>query len=61
MTQAQSLLLRERLTHIERAARSVVSSSDGRQYQMFMRFALTRDLLLVDELENNVDMEEIGS
>jgi len=59
--QTQSLPLRERLTHIERAARSVVSRSEGRQYQMFMRFALNRGLLLVDELEKNVDMEEIGS
>lgn len=59
--QSQSLPLRERLNHIERAARSVVSRSEGRQYQMFMRFALNRGLLLVDELEKNVDMEEIGS
>ncbi|MFO0004967.1 MAG: hypothetical protein ACK559_27940, partial [bacterium] len=61
MKQAQSIPLRERLPHIERAVRSVVSRSEGRQYQMFMRYALNRGLLLVDELEKNSDMDEIGA
>lgn len=61
LTQAQSLPLRQRLPHIERAARNVVSRSGSRQYQMLMRFALNRGLLLVDELERNIDMNQIGS
>ena len=61
MKQAQSIPLRDRLAHIERAVRSVVSRSEGRQYQMFMRYALNRGLLLVDELEKNSDMDEIGA
>jgi hypothetical protein len=61
VTQARSLPLRERPAHIERAVRAVVDRSDGRQYQMFLRFALNRGMLLVDELERNVNMNEIGS
>ena len=61
LTQARSMPLRDRLFHIERAVRAVVNRSGDRQYQMFMRFALNRGMLLVDELEKNIDMEEIGS
>jgi len=61
MTQARALPLRERLPHIERAVRTVVARSDNRQYQMLMRFALNRGLLLVTELKNHVDMNLIGS
>ncbi len=61
LTQARNLPLRERPEHIERAVRAVVDRSGSRQYQMFLRFALNRGMLLVDELERNVNMNEIGS
>jgi virulence-associated protein VapD len=61
LNQARNLPLRERPAHIERAVRAVVERSGGRQYQMFLRFALNRGMLLVDELERNVNMNEIGS
>lgn len=61
LTQARSIPLRDRLYHIERAVKAVITRSGDRQYQMFMRFALNRGMLLVDELEKNMDMEEIGS
>lgn len=59
--QAQSMPLRDRLPHIERAVKTVVARSGDRQYQAQMRFALNRGLLLVDELEKNMNMNDVGS
>lgn len=61
MKVAQSLPLRERLPHIERVVKGVVSRSGSRQYQALMRFALNRGLLLVDELEKSANMNDVGS
>ncbi len=61
LTQARSLPLRDRLPHVEHAMQAVVRRSGSRQYQMSMRFALNRGLLLVDELERHVDMNEVGA
>lgn len=58
---ARSMPLRDRLPHIERAVKSVVNRSGSRQYQMFMRFALNRGLLLVSEMQSHMNMEEIGA
>jgi len=41
--------------------RGVVDRSGSRQYQMFLRFALNRGMLLVDELERHVNMNDIGA
>ncbi len=61
LTQARSLPLRDRRAHIERAVEGVVRRSGSRQYQMRMRFALNRGMLLVDELERHVDMNSLGA
>ncbi|MCE3011779.1 MAG: hypothetical protein LW878_01820 [Proteobacteria bacterium] len=58
---ARSMPLRDRLPHIERAVKSVVNRSGSRQYQMFMRFALNRGLLLVSEMQSSMNMEDIGA
>lgn len=61
LTQVAQLPLRERLPVLERVARAVVAQSGPRQYQLLMRFALNRGLLLVDELERSTDMSAIGA
>lgn len=61
LTSSRSMPLRDRLPHIERAVKSVVNRSGSRQYQMFMRFALNRGLLLVSEMQSSMNMQEIGA
>lgn len=61
LTQVAQLPLRERLPVLERVARAVVAQSGPRQYQLLMRFALNRGLLLVDELERSTDMSALGA
>ena len=57
----RSIPLRDRLPHLEHAVKSVVNLSGSRQYQMFMRFALNRGLLLVSEMSKTMDMTQIGA
>ncbi len=61
LTQSRGLPLRDRMPLLERAVQAVVSRSGNRQYQLLMRFALNRGLLLVEELEKSIDMRAIGS
>ncbi len=61
LTVARTMPLRERPQYIDRAIRNVVGRSGGRQYQMFMRFALNRGMLLVKELEKFADMDAVGA
>ncbi len=47
---SKTLSISRRLPKIENAIRSVVQNSGSKNYQMFMRFALNRGLLLSEEL-----------
>jgi hypothetical protein len=57
----RTMPLRERLSHLENAVRSAVQISGNRQYQIFMRFALNRGLLLVEELRRHANMNSLGA
>lgn len=57
----KTMPLRARLPHLEQAVRNAVMLSGTRQYQVFMRFALNRGLLLVDELRRHSNMNALGA
>jgi|GEM_PF-6654500 len=56
----KSMPINDKIKHLDRTTRLVVKNSRNKTYQMFMRFALNRGILLAKELETQADTREAG-
>ncbi len=61
LADAATMPVRQQVTHLSNTMRAVVRNSGQRQYQTFMRFALNRTLLLVEELRKEADFSVPGT
>lgn len=56
----EDMRVEDQVKHLDKVIRSVVRSSSQKNYQMFMRYAFNRTLLLVKELNVNADVKVPG-
>lgn len=57
----QTMTVADQVRHLDFTIRSVIRNSGDKNYQMFMRFALSRGVLLIQELQKEADINIAGT
>lgn len=60
LTDIETMPIRMQVDHLNTIMKSVIRRSGSKSYQMFMRFALNRSMLLVQELTKEADIRDNG-